>query len=191
MKTKRIGLDIDGTITDPSTFIPYLNKHFNKKLTLDDIVEYDLTGVLKITEQEFWAWMGEYEGTIYERAELAPHAEPILHQWNEEHELIYITARREHLATVTKDWFVHRSLPFDHIELVGTHDKIEAVRKHNLDIFFEDKHDNAVAVAEEFNIPVILMDTPYNRLPIPKNVIRAKNWLEAKRWVDQWLLQSV
>lgn len=185
---KRIGLDIDGTITDPGTFVPYLNKHFNKKLTLDDIVEYDLTSVLNITEKQFWEWMGQHEGTIYERAELAVGAEQILHSWNKSHDLIYITARREHLSDITQNWFLHRSLPFDHIELVGKHDKIDAVRKHQLDIFFEDKHDNAVAIAEEFNIPVILMDTPYNRLPAPANVIRAKNWLEAKQWVDHWLV---
>lgn len=189
--TKKIGLDIDGTVTDPGTFVPYLNKYFKKTLTLDDIVEYDLTSVLNITNEQFWQWMGEYEGVIYERAELAPNAEKILHQWKKSHELIYVTARREHLTSVTKNWFIHRALPFDHIELVGTHNKIDAVKQHKLDIFFEDKHDNAVAIAEECSIPVILMDTPYNRLPVPNNVIRAKNWLDAKKWVDNWLLQSV
>ncbi|MET3504785.1 hypothetical protein [Halalkalibacter oceani] len=186
---KRIGLDIDGTITAPDTFIPYLNKHFNKSLTLDDIVEYDLTNILEISEQQFWEWMGKHEGIIYEQARLAEYAEQTLHEWTEKHDLIYITARREHLASVTKKWFTSRSLPFDHIELVGKHDKIEAIRSHRLDIFFEDKHDNAVAIAEEFKIPVILMDTPYNRLPVPGNVIRATNWLEAKAWVDKWLAE--
>ncbi|TWI57782.1 hypothetical protein [Halalkalibacter nanhaiisediminis] len=187
---KRMGLDIDGTVTAPDTFVPYLNKHFNKTLTLDDIVEYDLTSILNITEQQFWEWMGEHEGIIYEQAELAPDAEETLLQWTKHHELIYITARREHLASITQNWFTNRSLPFDHIELVGKHDKLDAVREHKLDIFFEDKHDNAVAIAEEFNIPVILMDTPYNRLPAPDNVIRAKNWVEAKTWVDNWLQES-
>ena len=39
---KRFGIDIDGTVTCPKTFIPYLNKSFNLKLTLEDINEYDL-----------------------------------------------------------------------------------------------------------------------------------------------------
>ncbi len=59
---KRMGLDIDGTVTAPDTFVPYLNKHFQKELTLDDLVEYDLTSILNITEQQFWEWMGEHEG---------------------------------------------------------------------------------------------------------------------------------
>ncbi|WP_062046343.1 hypothetical protein [Bacillus sp. JCM 19034] len=185
-----MGFDIDGTITDPNTFIPYLNKHFKKKLTLDDIVEYDLTSVLGITEEQFWEWMGQFEGTIYSEAPIAIDAERILHEWNQHHDLIYITARRKHLSNITHNWFEEKALPFDYIELVGKHDKLEAIKKHQIEIFFEDKHDNAVAIAEEFNIPVILMDTPYNRLPAPELVIRATNWLEAKSWVDQWILNS-
>ncbi|ARK29363.1 5' nucleotidase, NT5C type [Halalkalibacter krulwichiae] len=187
---KRMGLDIDGTITCPTTFIPYLNKHFKKSLTLEDITEYDLTSVLGISEKQFWEWMGENEGIIYEEAELAKGAETTLHEWTKSHDLIYITARRNHLADVTTKWFTQKSIPYDHIELVGKHDKIEAVKNHKLDIFFEDKHDNAVAIAEEFNIPVILMDTPYNRLPAPKTVVRANNWVEAKEWVNNWIKEN-
>ena len=187
---KKFGLDIDGTVTDPETFVPYLNKHFNKSLTLDDITEYDLTSVLNISEQQFWKWMGEYEPIIYSEAKLAPYVENTLHEWTKHHDLIYITARRKHLTDITQNWFKTRSLPFDHIEMVGAHDKLEAVRNHQVDIFFEDKHDNAVMIAEEFQIPVILMDTPYNRLPVPKNVIRSHSWMEAKEWVDKWIKET-
>jgi uncharacterized HAD superfamily protein len=187
---KKFGLDIDGTVTDPNTFIPYLNKHFKRKLTLNDLIEYDLTTILNITEQEFWEWMGDYEGLIYEQANLAPFAELILHEWTKHHDLIYITARREHHAKRTKEWFLTKKLPFNHIELVGKHDKLEAVRSHEIDLFFEDKHDNAVAIAEEFQIPVLLIDTPYNRLTAPNNVVRVYDWKEAKNWVDQWVMET-
>ncbi|KHF31202.1 hypothetical protein LR68_00151 [Anoxybacillus sp. BCO1] len=32
MIKRRFGIDIDGTVTCPSTFIPYLNKSFQKNL---------------------------------------------------------------------------------------------------------------------------------------------------------------
>ncbi|WP_100372425.1 5' nucleotidase, NT5C type [Bacillus sp. FJAT-45037] len=187
---KRFGLDIDGTITDPDTFVPHLNKHFDQQLTLDDLTEYDLTSILNISEQEFWDWLTKHEGDIYTEAKLAPFAEKALLNWSTEHDLIYITARRKHLDVITKSWFQSNKVPFNHIELVGGHNKLEAVRKHDLDIFFEDKHDNAVMIAEEFKIPVILMDTPYNRLSIPDNVIRAHTWQEATDWVDQWMKET-
>ncbi len=182
---KRLGLDIDGTITNPATFVPYLNRHFKQNLTLDDLTEYDLASILQISDQQFWEWMDEYEATIYEQAELVPHVKTTLNEWAGQHDLIYITARRKHLKETTHGWFRAKNLPFNHIELVGKHDKLEAIREHQIDIFFEDKHDNAVAIAEEFDIPVILFDTPYNRLTDHKNVIRVKGWEEAKAWVHK------
>ncbi len=88
---------------------------------------------------------------------------------------------------VTKTWFTNHQINYHHIELVGSHDKVSTAKKMGIDIFFEDKHDNAVSLSEELQIPVILFDTPYNRKPAPLNVIRVHNWLEARDWVDQWL----
>ncbi|PTL40517.1 5' nucleotidase, NT5C type [Alkalicoccus saliphilus] len=184
MKKYRFGIDIDGTVTDPATFIPHLNKHFNKNLTLDDIVEYDLTKALGVTEEEFWQWMQKHEPMLYSSSTIADNAKDILHTWRSQFELFYISARPNHLLDVTEDWFHRQEVPYDHIELLGQHDKIAAVKKHEVDTFFEDKHDNAVNIAEEFQIPVVLMETPYNQMPVPDNVYRAKNWLHARTIVE-------
>lgn len=180
MKKQRFGIDIDGTITNPATFLPYLNKHFQKQLTIDDIVEYELNGVLGVTKVQFGEWMKEHEPSIYEQAEMAENAKDTLMEWEKHHELFYISARPKHVEEVTFDWFHRMMVPYDHIELLGQHDKLQAVKKHNVDIFFEDKHDNACNIAEECKIPVILMNTPYNQDPIPKNVFRVSSWKEAK-----------
>ena len=74
----------------------------------------------------------------------------------------------------TLDWFKREEIPYDHIELVGSHHKIETAKKFGVHAFFEDKHDNAVEIHEELDIPVILFDTPYNRKPIPEGVIRVQ-----------------
>ena len=71
------------------------------------------------------------------------------------------------------------------IELIGSHHKIETAKKFNVDAFFEDKHDNAVDIHEELQIPVLLFDTPYNRSPIPEGVIRVTNWQEADQWIKK------
>lgn len=183
---RRFGFDIDGTVTDPGSFIPYLNKHFNKSLTINDITEYDLTTVLEVSHKDFWNWMKEHEENIYAEAIIAPYFPDVLSKWQNQHELFYVSARGNYLESVTKDWFLRHEIPYHHIELIGSHNKINTINKLEIDIFFEDKHDNACDIAEECNIPVILLDTPYNRLPTPKNVIRSTNWQEAFKWVDQW-----
>jgi uncharacterized protein len=61
---KNFGIDIDGTVTCPTTFIPYLNQSFGLNLTLDDIKEYDLVPAVKVTEQELAKWFAENEANI-------------------------------------------------------------------------------------------------------------------------------
>lgn len=181
----RLGIDIDGTITAQDTFVPYLNRSFNLSISLNDMTDYDLTKLLHITQEEFWDWMNQHEAIIYKEALLAQHAKQSLDLLKEEHKLIYITARRTHLTDITYEWFDRQNIHYDHIELVGGHHKVEAVRNHNIDLFFEDHHGNAMMIAKEAGIPVILFNSPYNQLPIDSNIIRVNNWLEAVQWINK------
>ncbi|MDO3661306.1 hypothetical protein [Bacillus sp. C28GYM-DRY-1] len=181
----RLGIDIDGTITAQDTFVPYLNRSFNLSISLNDMTDYDLTKLLNISQEEFWEWMNQNEATIYKEALLAQHAKQSLDLLKEEHKLIYITARRTHLTDITYEWFDRQNIHYDHIELVGGHHKVEAVKNHNIDLFFEDHHGNAMMIAKEAGIPVILFNSPYNQLPIDSNIIRVNNWLEAVQWINK------
>ncbi|AOM82619.1 5' nucleotidase, NT5C type [Salisediminibacterium beveridgei] len=185
MKHFRFGIDIDGTVTDPSSFIPHLNKHFNKTLTLEDIQDYDLSIALNVTEKEFWTWMSKHEPQMYQLSFPAYDAERVLSTWQHQFELYYISARPAHVRDLTVNWFAKHQIPYDHIELLGQHNKLKAVKDHQLNAFFEDKHDNAVTIAEDCNIPVILMDTPYNRKPVPDQVYRAYSWKEADHIINR------
>ncbi|GGJ62932.1 putative nucleotidase YqfW [Anoxybacillus voinovskiensis] len=187
---KRLGIDIDGTVTCPSTFIPYLNRTFQKQLTLADITQYNLAPLYDTTEEEIDRWMEQYEAMIYKEAPLAPNALEVIDSWKQQYELFYISARGKHLYDITEQWFQKHGVHYHHIELIGSHDKIEAVKTYNIAAFFEDKYDNACDIGEQCNIPVILFDTPYNQGPLPKQVIRVKTWLEAKQHIDRLLSPS-
>lgn len=41
-------------------------------------------------------------------------------------------------------------------------------------------------LAEELKIPVVLFDTPYNRLAVPDNVVRVYNWHEANQFITNY-----
>jgi uncharacterized protein len=184
---KRFGIDIDGTVTCPTSLVPYINKEFNLELTLNDITKYELTEVLDITPETFANWFNKAEPEIYSQSPLAKGAKDVLDQWKEHYELYFISARPVDLLDITKKWFTTKELLYHHIELIGSHYKVATAKKHNVDIFFEDKHDNAVSIHEELNIPVILFNTPYNQDPVPKGVIRVNDWFEAQSWVKQWI----
>ena len=185
MRNFRFGIDIDGTVTCPTSLIPHINKQFGCNLTLDDIKEYDLTKAFPVDEKIFFEWYQEAESTIYDTSPAQAYAKEVLSGLSSQFELYYISARGTNVYDGTLEWFKREEIPFDHIELLGSHHKIEAARKFEVHAFFEDKHDNAVDIHEELDIPVILFDTPYNRKPIPEGVIRVSNWQDANTWIKQ------
>ncbi|MEC1180014.1 hypothetical protein P9B03_16050 [Metasolibacillus meyeri] len=184
-KKARFGIDIDGTVTCPATLIPHINAQYNVNITLDDVVEYDFLSAFPhpVDRTEFAHWFTTNEPRLYAASELADNAHAILNDWKSRYELFYISARGENVLDITKNWFHEHAVPYDHIELIGSHDKLSTAKHHCVDAFFEDKHDNAVMLAEELDIPVILFDTPYNRLATPNKVIRVNNWIEANDWI--------
>lgn len=186
----RFGIDIDGTVTAPDTLIPHINKKYNTTIVLDDVVEYDFLSAFPypVDRNEFARWFKENEAFMYSVSDLAKDAQKILRDWHKKYELYYISARDLDVYDITKNWFHQHNVPYDHIELIGSHDKLSAAKKHQVEVFFEDKHDNAVILAEELKIPVILFDTPYNRKPIPSNVVRVNNWVEANQWINRHFL---
>ncbi|MEQ2526203.1 hypothetical protein WMO40_05780 [Bacillaceae bacterium CLA-AA-H227] len=187
---KKFGIDIDGTVTSPNTIVPYMNQDFGLSLSYSDIKEYDLSVHVDISKSDFAKWWLDNEARIYEASPLTKEVRAVLREWESAHDLFFISARSKHLLELTKEWFVKQDLPFHHIELIGSHDKINAAKQYEVDIFFEDKHDNAVAICEQCKIPVILFNTPYNQEPVPEGVIRVNNWSEAKAWVDTWLKEN-
>jgi uncharacterized HAD superfamily protein len=191
MQKRKFGIDIDGTITCPTSFIPYINKSFQLDFTLEDLTVYDLATVIGISNEAFYQWMKEHEPDIYKHAKIVDeHVMPVLNQWVKEHNLIYISARHNDYFDITHNWFTNKQVPFHHIELIGKHDKLDAVKRHKIEVFFEDKHDNACDISEECNIPVLLFNTPYNQDAVPTNVIRVNNWKEAQVWVEQYFVNK-
>ncbi len=184
MSSYRFGIDIDGTVTCPKSLLPHINKAFSCNLVLDDIKEYDLTKAFPVSSEEFFEWFRNTEAEIYASSPIQAHAKDVLSKWKKEHELYFISARGQNVRDVTLNWFLEQELLYDHIELIGSHDKIKTAKNYNIDVFFEDKHDNAVGITEELGIPVLLFNTPYNQEPVPNGVIRVNTWLEADAWIQ-------
>ena len=185
MRKLRFGIDIDGTVTCPTSLLPHINEQFGCNLVLDDIKEYDLTKAFTVDEKIFYEWYKGAETDIYETSPAQQYAKQVLTDWQEIFELYYISARGHQVYDSTLDWFKLQDIPYDHIELIGSHNKIATAKKFDVHAFFEDKHDNAVEIHEELDIPVILFDTPYNRNPIPDGVIRVYDWQEANNVIKQ------
>ncbi|MGO1988220.1 5' nucleotidase, NT5C type, partial [Mammaliicoccus vitulinus] len=123
-------------------------------------------------------WFKTNESHIYQNSPVAEGAKDILNQLKNDYELCYISARHSHLEDITKEWFNMHNIPFDQITLTGSHNKLEVTKKQNIDVFFEDKLDNAEDINHHLNIPVFLFDTPYNQKELQPGIYRIKTWHE-------------
>jgi uncharacterized HAD superfamily protein len=178
-----IGIDIDGTVTSPSSIVPLMNESFGKDLRYEDCLEYNLANVYKITEEEFVAWLDQNGERLYDEAPVHGTADQILRDWHEKYKLVYISAREARHLDVTLNWFSRYQIPYHEIDLVGTHDKLTSAQKWKVDLFLEDRLENALQLSEALQIPVFLFDTPYNQGPLPDLIQRVSSWDEVQEKV--------
>ncbi|WP_232700122.1 hypothetical protein [Brevibacillus daliensis] len=185
----KIGIDIDGTVTHPASLVPFLNKAFGKNLALSDCYQYNLATIYEISDEEFDQWLLGNSREVYSNSGVHGTAGDILRNWSSVHELIYISARQQSDMEVTTQWFTDNQIPFHQIDLIGCHNKLEAARNRQVQLFMEDRLENALQLAEELYIPVILFNTPYNQATLPELVHRVHHWDEAASLVHQISLE--
>src|SRR4051794_40540448 len=115
MNTKtslRIGIDIDGTVTDPGCILPLLNESYGKNFTLVDCYDYNLAKVYGITQKEFTDWLAKHSNKLYAQSRMHGPANDFLQRWYDCHQLIYISARNESHRKATLDWFSRHQIPY-------------------------------------------------------------------------------
>lgn len=184
----KIGIDIDGTITHPSSCFNYMNKYLGTSINFEMASEYELHTYTDMDQIEFWEFMVKsgHELGIYRESIPQEFVQKHLWQLREHYDLHYVTARSEIVRPVTEEWIARHELPLDSLIMTGSHDKVQVVRDLSLDLFMEDRLENALQIAEDTSIPVILFDAPYNRQVLPENIIRVSSWDEAVQTIHKF-----
>lgn len=180
----KIGVDIDGTVTRPDNFLPFINIRFKTNLKYEMVRDYDLSKYVPVKLEEFSSWFKENEALFYESALVADGVKGVLTKLKKESELHYVSARDKRFLDVTLKWLLNSNIPFDTVNLLGTHRKVDEVKRRGLDLFIEDHYGTAVSIAKECKIPVLLLNTPYNQGKTVENLVRVYSWLDIYRWVN-------
>ncbi|QRG66107.1 5' nucleotidase, NT5C type [Brevibacillus choshinensis] len=183
-KVLTIGIDIDGTVTSPSSIVPLMNESFGRDLRYEDCYEYNLANVYNITDEEFDKWLDQNGERLYKEAPVHGNADDILRAWHPHFKLVYISAREDRHRDVTINWFSRYDIPFHELDLIGSHDKLSAAKKWGVDLFLEDRLENALQLSEALQIPVFLFDTPYNQGDLPSLVHRVTTWDEVQEKIQ-------
>lgn len=168
---KRIGIDIDGTLTTLDAMVNVFNRETNKKLSVNDITQYDIGTCYGLSLEESKEVWNKHEREIYTRSLPIWNLHEFIKYWRQygqmgkkENEIFIVTARDKKYEEVTKSWLKFNHVDYDDIYL-GYEHKVDAVRQHLLDVFVDDKVEN---IRDIDNSPYLecrayLVDKPYNR----------------------------
>ena len=172
----RIGIDIDGVIANTfPLLVQELNNFFDKDLSYDDIVSYDLAKLYNVNQEQLKEFAQAKRNLLYDGPLPVPYAVDCINNWRDKAYVALISARFEMAREPTQKWLERYNFYWNELILLGSHDKADTCVQMKLDIFIEDNLNNALQVSSR-GIPVILLDAPYNRAPLSDQVRRVQSW---------------
>lgn len=182
----RIGIDIDGVLTDEHQYIiDYGTRFFYKnnipfKINKKIYDSKEVFGVSQENYEKFW------DNHIFEYSKKIPvrdFASEIINKLKEKNTIYIITSRsyttyenqyKEEMQNTVKKWLINNKIFYD--EIIFTDNKSDICKKLNIDLLIEDKPENIKSVSEVTK--VICYDHPYNEDIDANNVIRAYSWYD-------------
>ncbi|HBV88490.1 MAG TPA: hypothetical protein DEF42_18055 [Desulfosporosinus sp.] len=171
----RIGIDIDGVVSDSYPFwLQELNRHYGKNIPVVD--DYDMHLAFGVSSED----MNNFFDNNVERLLMMPEPIPGAKEGIEAllrdgHEIIYVTARTPEQKDLTLQWFLLKEIHHEHVLCTGFGSKAEVVKEWGIEAFIEDYQVNAKLIAE-CGVPVFLLDASYNQEELPQGIIRCHNW---------------
>lgn len=170
----KIGVDIDGTITENFTLIKELACDYFKKDEGDvSFWDWDFSKVFNVSKLETQKFWELHEKSIYTLPGPKPFAQQILATLAKEHEIVYVTARSKDFRDVTLKWFKHHDIHLS--KLIMSEDKMRICVDEKISIMIDDSPEY-IAIADYINL--IMFDYPYNRHVQHPNLWRVNNWNE-------------
>ncbi len=187
----RIGIDIDGVLTDIEQFvIDYISKYCVENKIKYNIGDYDYnySKTFNITdeqEENFWNEYLEYYA-VNEKAR--PFAAEVINKLREDgHEIYIITARwltnrdddiGNRMKEIVKNWLYENEILYDKLIFSKAlkERKSQEITEHKIDLMIEDSPNNINELANI--IPVICYNAEYNKNCIDNKIIRCYSWYD-------------
>ncbi len=191
---KRIGIDIDGCLTDVYNWYLKNGYEYAKGIgkSLVNVNGYDAMEMYGLTLDEFMDLIDK-SLVSYSVKELArENASQVCKKLIKDgYELIIITARfgcdQEDenglkMRSVVENWLIDNNIPYTQI-IYSSENKLDICLEKDIDIMIEDKPDTLLEIKK--HIPVICFDAPYNRDIDNNNLYRVFNWNEVLNIIEK------
>ncbi len=177
----KIGIDIDGVLTDISRFYLDYGAKFAFENNIDKILNpdgYEIEDILDLEEgahKEFWEKYDDYyTKNVYTREFASEIIKKLKDNGNEIHIITARNPKYENGENWTIDWLKENSIYYD--KLVFTDKKLEYCKCNNIDLMIEDNSNTIFKISKL--IPVICFDNRYNQNCKGNNIIRCYSWYD-------------
>ncbi len=177
----KIGIDIDGVLTDISKFYLDYGAKFAFENNIDKTINpngYEIEDILDLeegTHKEFWTKYDDYyTKKIYTREFASEIIGKLKKDGNEIHIITARNPKYENGENWTIDWLRENNIYYD--KLVFTGEKTGYCKNNSIDLMIEDNSDTILKISKL--IPVICFDNRYNQNCKGINIIRCYSWYD-------------
>lgn len=195
----RIGIDIDGVITNVGQFvIDYISKY-----CVENNIEYNIGSscydycktfnISKEIEMDFW---NEYLESYAINEKARPFASEIIKKLKEDgHEIYIITARwltnidddkGEKMRDIVRKWLFENDILYD--ELIFSKGdkerKFQEITENKIDLMIEDAPNNVKEISDI--VPVICYNAEYNKDCVGDKIYRCYSWYDIYKRISQF-----
>lgn len=184
---KRIGIDVDGTLTTMDAIVSVFNRETGKNLSVADLVMYDVGKCFGLSKEDAVSIWKNHSVEIFQRSICIWDIEDFMNTWRNYNttkkggnEILIVTAREQMYEDVTKEWLKQNKIEYDSVHF-GYGSKLDAVNEHFLDVMVDDKAGHIKEIDEDkfTKCEAFIVDQPYNR------------WYESDRRIFVQRMQDV
>lgn len=190
----RIGIDLDGVITDIARFVADYGTKFCYENNIEfklNAGEYDEAKALGISYEDaekFWNEYLPYYAMKYNAREFA---REVIAKLKETNEIYIITARNEdglppesygHMQEMVVNWLKHQNIAYDKI-IFTKGSKLPYCLENNIDVMIEDSPRNILDISSK--VPVLCFDNQYNEKMDGENITRVYSWYDILKKLEK------
>lgn len=166
---KRIGIDIDNTITKLEPTLWELARYYEKLVpTVDTITDYNLSSVFGISESDSKSFWSDREFALCAEAEINEDmVDNIFRNFTDNNTEIYIITNRDiKFYDVTKKWLKRHSIPHKKLIMTSGVSKKQVLKDYGIELMIDDKpllFEEMNEDKESTDTVMVCVDYPYNK----------------------------
>lgn len=190
-----IYVDFDDVLSDTtSAFLNILKREFGKSVDFEDIASFDLKVSFDLSDSEYAHFFDRvHQADVIMAFPPIEGAIGVLEDWiNLGYQISIVTGRLTTAYQASLDWLAKHKVPYHSFTMVDKYSRenidtkiaisMEEFSQMTFRLAVEDSATMALHLSQKMDIPVALMDRPWNRkVDLNHNIRRYKSWSEIRR----------